>query len=103
MPRRAPLLSFAQAGRFAERVDPDHLGDTTDWIEFSKKRHGVRAIALKVSGESVEPDYRNGDIIYIDPDVAPIHGKDVVVRLGERNEVILKRLVWSSQDLVDTL
>ena len=93
IPRRVPLLSFAQAGRFAESVYPDHLGDAMDWIEFPKKRHGPRTIALRVSGESMEPAYHNGDIIYIDPDVAPIHGKDVVVRLGERNEVTFKRLV----------
>jgi SOS-response transcriptional repressor LexA len=41
----------------------------------------------------MEPDYHHGDIIYIDRDVAPVHGKDVVVRLGERNEVTFKRLV----------
>jgi phage repressor protein C with HTH and peptisase S24 domain len=93
IPRRVPLLSLAQAGRFAESVYPNHLGDAEDWIEFPKKRHGSRTIALKVSGESMEPDYHNGDIIYIDPDVAPIHGKDVAVRLGERNEVTFKRLV----------
>ena len=93
IPRRVPLLSLAQAGRFAESVYPEHLGDATDWIEFPKKRQGPRTIALRVSGESMEPDYHNGDIIYIDPDVAPIHGKDVVVRLGERNEVTFKRLV----------
>jgi SOS-response transcriptional repressor LexA len=93
IPRRVPLLSLAQAGRLAESAYLDSLADATDWIEFPKKRHGPRTVALRVSGESMEPDYHNGDIIYIDPDVAPIHGKDVIVRLGERNEVTFKRLV----------
>ena len=93
IPRKVPLLSLAQAGRIAESVYPAQLSDAADWIEFPKKRHGPRIIALRVSGESMEPDYHNGDIIYIDPDVAAIHGKDVVVRLGERNEVTFKRLV----------
>jgi SOS-response transcriptional repressor LexA len=93
IPRRVPLLSLVQAGKFAESAYLDSLADATDWIEFPKKRHGPRTIALRVSGESMEPDYHNGDIIYIDPDVAPIHGKDVIVRLGERNEVTFKRLV----------
>jgi len=91
--RRVPLLSLAQAGRLAESVYPDHLGSGTDWIAFPKKRQGVRTIALRVSGESMEPHYFNGDIIYIDPDVAPIHGKDVIVRMGDRNEVTFKRLI----------
>lgn len=29
----------------------------------------------------------------MDPDVAPEHGKDVVVRLGDRDEVVFRRLV----------
>lgn len=91
--RRVPLLTLAQAGRFAESVYPDHLGSVTDWIAFPKKRQGVRTVALRVSGESMEPYYYNGDLIYIDPDVAPIHGKDVIARLGEHNEVTFKRLI----------
>jgi SOS-response transcriptional repressor LexA len=91
--RRVPLLTLAQAGRLAESVYPDHLGSGMDWIAFPKKRQGVRTVALRVSGESMEPYYYNGDIIYIDPDVAPIHGKDVIVRLNEHNEVTFKRLI----------
>ena len=41
----------------------------------------------------MEPLYQHGDIIYVDPDLAPGHGKDVVVRLEDRNEVTFKRLV----------
>ena len=41
----------------------------------------------------MEPGYQHGDIIFVDPDVAPEHGKDVVARLGDRNEVVFKRLV----------
>jgi SOS-response transcriptional repressor LexA len=93
IPRRVPLLSLVQARRFAESEYLDSLADATDWIEFPKKRHGPRTIALRVTGESMEPDYHNGDVIYIDPDVAPVHGKDVIVRLGERHEVTFKRLV----------
>lgn len=93
IPRRVPLLSFAQAGRFAESAHLDSLSNATDWIEFPKKRHGPRTVVMRISGESMEPEYRHGDIIYIDPDVAPIHGKDVVICLGERYEVTFKRLV----------
>jgi SOS-response transcriptional repressor LexA len=92
-PRCVPLLSLAEAGRFAKSVYPNHPGDATDWIECPTKQHGPRAIALKVSGESMEPDYQDGDIIYVDPDLAAVHGKDVVVCLGDRNEITFKRLL----------
>jgi len=91
--RLVPLLSLTQARRFAEEGRLGELNDATDWIEFPKKRQGSRTIALRVSGESMEPDYHNGDIIYIDPDGAPMHGKDIIVRMGPREEVIFKRLV----------
>jgi SOS-response transcriptional repressor LexA len=41
----------------------------------------------------MEPDYQEGDIIYVDPDLAATNGKDIVIRLEERNEVTFKRLV----------
>ena len=92
MPRCVPLLSLAQMGRLAYHIHPNY-GDVTDWIECPKKRHGQRTFASKVSGDSMQPDYQNGDIIYVDPDVAAVHGKDVIVRLGDRNEVRFNRLV----------
>jgi SOS-response transcriptional repressor LexA len=41
----------------------------------------------------MEPGYQHGDIIFVDPDIEPGHGKDVVVRFGERNKVMFRRLV----------
>ena len=96
-PRVVPLLSLAQAAKSAESAYPNYARDATDWIECPKKRHGSRTVALKVSGESMEPDYQNGDIIYVDPDVAAVHGKDVVVRLVDRNEAAFRRLVVESE------
>ena len=51
---------------------------------------------MRIAGESMEPDYQNGDIIYVDPDIAAVHGKDVVVRLVNRNEATLRRIVVES-------
>ena len=45
----------------------------------------------------MEPGYQHGDIVFVDPDVAPEHGKDVVVRLDEGNEAEFKRLVVEGQ------
>lgn len=48
--------------------------------------------ALKVEGISMEPEYRHGDIIFVDPEVEPTHGADVVVRQTNK-EHVFKRLV----------
>src|SRR5882757_585932 len=90
--RLVPLISRVRAGAFAEGIDNYQPGDAEDWLA-PPKPCGPRTIALQVEGESMEPRYQNADIIYVDPDVAAVHGKDVVVRLDDRGEVTFKRLV----------
>jgi len=90
--RRVPLISWVRAGSFEESIDNYQPGDAEDWLA-PVKPCGPETIALRVQGESMEPRYQNGDIIFVDPDVAPVHGKDVVVRLVDRGEATFKRLV----------
>lgn len=89
---RVALISWAQAGSSADALNNPQSGDGEEWMP-RPKHSGARTFALRVRGESMEPGYQHGDIIFVDPDVAPEHGKDVVVRLDDRNEVVFKRLV----------
>jgi SOS-response transcriptional repressor LexA len=90
--RRVALVSWAQVGSLADSLDNLPTGDDENWMP-RPKHSGARTFALRVRGESMEPGYQHGDIIFVDPDVVPEHGKDVVVRLDDRNEVVFKRLV----------
>ena len=87
-----PVISWVQAGEFAETMDPYPLGQGQRRVKCPV-RCGPRTFALVVTGESMEPRYHNDDIIYVDPDVPAVHGKDVVVRREDKNEVTFKRLV----------
>jgi SOS-response transcriptional repressor LexA len=89
---RVALISWVQASSLANALDNPQPGDCEEWMP-RPKHSGARTFALRVRGESMEPSYQHGDIIFVDPDVAPEHGKDVVARLGDRNEVVFKRLV----------
>jgi SOS-response transcriptional repressor LexA len=93
LPGCVPLISWVQAKRLTESVCLDHPADVTDWIECPRTPRGPRTVALKVSGESMEPDYQHGDLIYVDPGVAAVHGKDVVVFLSDGHDVLFRRLV----------
>lgn len=55
--------------------------------------HSNETFALPVLGEAMVGDdgYREGEIIFIDPCVTPVHGKDVVVLKGDI--AIFRRLV----------
>ena len=48
---------------------------------------------LRVRGASMEPKFREGELIFVDPQAPVEHGKFVVVRLEESNEVTFKQLI----------
>ncbi len=87
-----PLISEVSAGSFDEAIDNYQPGDGKRWLA-GPERCGRRTVALYVDGESMEPRYQNRDIIFVDPQADAIHGKDVVVRLDDRNAVTFKRLI----------
>jgi SOS-response transcriptional repressor LexA len=88
-----PLISWVQAGNFAESIDLHAPGDAEHWVKKPPKLCGPKTFALRVEGISMEPNYHMGAHIYVDPDVPAINGKDVVIRLDDRNEVTFKRLM----------
>ena len=48
---------------------------------------------LRVEGESMEPKFHDGDLIYVDPQVPPENGRYVIVRLEGAHEAILRQLI----------
>jgi hypothetical protein len=48
---------------------------------------------LRVKGASMEPKFANGDLIFVDPDIAPESGKYVIVRLAGSDEADFKQLI----------
>ena len=52
---------------------------------------GEATFALKVKDNSMEPELRLNDILIIDPDKTPTPGCFVVAKIGENNEVIIRR------------
>jgi len=90
--RAVPVISLVQAGAFGETVDPYQPGDGSAWL-ICPAHCGPGTFALKVNGESMEPRYHNGDIIFVDPDISAAQGSDVIVRLENSNEATFKQLV----------
>lgn len=89
---KVPLISWVQAGHWCEAVEPFQPGDAEDWL-FCPVKHGPSTFALRVRGVSMEPKYRDGAIIYVDPDRSADHLSNVVVRLEGESEVTFKQLV----------
>ena len=88
--RMVPLISWVQAGDFVDPQAQTTPGYAETWVETSATNSG-NAFALVVSGDSMEPEFRDGDIITVDPDRAPVSGNFVVVKNG--HEATFKQLV----------
>ena len=77
--RRVPRISFVQAGVWTEAVDAYAPGAGEDYL-LTQTDLGPLAFALTVRGASMEPEFREGDTIIIDPDVKPAPGDFVVAK-----------------------
>ena len=72
--RLIPVIDTIQAGRLKEINDPYSPGDGFD-VEYCDSALGKWTFALEISGESMLPEFRPGDRVIIDPDIAPNPGE----------------------------
>jgi phage repressor protein C with HTH and peptisase S24 domain len=86
-----PLIGFAEAGDGGYFDDGGFpVGRGWDEIAFPAV-NDEHAYALEISGESMEPAYRDGDVIVVSP-AAPIRRGDRVVVKTKDGEVMVKEL-----------
>jgi SOS-response transcriptional repressor LexA len=95
-----PLISWIQAGDWAEASDPFHPGEAEAWIP-SVKPHSERAFALRVRGDSMTSphgkSYPEGSIIIVEPERrSPVNGERIVAKLEGSSEVTFK--VYKEED-----
>jgi phage repressor protein C with HTH and peptisase S24 domain len=89
--RAVPLLGFAEAGSGGYFDDGGFpAGEGWDEIAFPAVSD-EHAYALEVSGQSMEPAYRDGDVILVSPS-APLRRGDRVVVRTRGGEVMAKEL-----------
>jgi phage repressor protein C with HTH and peptisase S24 domain len=98
--RRIPLIGFAQAGGEGFFDDGGYpVGGS--WDEVSLPDIGdPNAYGLEISGDSMEPVYRDGDQIIVSP-ASPIRRGDRVVVRSTAGEVMAKELVRQSARRVE--
>jgi SOS-response transcriptional repressor LexA len=85
-----PLIDYVQAGQWAEIADAYQPGDGEEMLSTSGPC-GPHTFGLRVKGRSMEPDYLEGDIIIVDPDVRPDPGGFVVAKLDDTEEATFKK------------
>ena len=89
---QVPLISWVQAGAWTEPFCP--VGDDLEYYP-APPTCGPRAFGLRVRGESMIEVYLPGTLIFVDPDVEPVSGDDVVVQCEQHGgaEATFKRYI----------
>lgn len=83
--RTVPIISTVQAGNWREAVEHGVLGYVMTFLDLSEQ-----IFALRVEGDSMEPDFKPGDTLIIDTLVSPRPG-GYVVALNARGEASFKK------------
>lgn len=93
---KVPLISWVQAGIASEVIDLLQPGEGFDWIETTCqiKQH---TYALRVVGDSMTPDFPEGVVIVVEPEMEPNPGDFVIARNGD-DEATFKQLVKDGAD-----
>lgn len=80
--RRIPLISYVQAGAWTCVADTFQPGDADEWLMTDQMLSDC-AFALQIKGDSMLPEFKEGDRVIIDPAVFPQPGDYVVAKNGE--------------------
>lgn len=92
--RRVPVVNYIQAGDPELVVDAYAMGGGMDFIGIDEELAamlGPNAFALVVTGDSMAPEIRAGDIVIVDPAIPHSPGDIVVAKVNGDTEATLKK------------
>lgn len=101
--RKIPILGCAQAGAEGYFDDAGYpVGNGWDEVQIPEfdSEPGNNIYALEISGDSMQPLYREGDVLIISPEARLRRGDRVVVRTTG-GEVMAKELIRQTASKVD--
>ena len=90
--RWVPLISWVEAGWGAEAIAHLGPGETEEWFPCPAKC-SPNTFALRVRGDSMLPDYREDEIVFVDPVLEPRHRDEVVVCNEQNGEATMKQIL----------
>ncbi|MFK7701765.1 LexA family protein [Pseudomonas caspiana] len=92
-----PLISWIQAGSWCEISDVRSVEDVDTWLPcavyHSKETYALRVRGLSMFNPHERRSFRDGDIIYVDPQRDPENGSLVIAKLIDSDEATFKQLV----------
>lgn len=87
--RRIPILNYVQAGNFTY-VNAEYLDNGMQETVMTSLEHSPHTFGMRLKGNSMEKEFREGDIVIIDPAIEPLPG-DYVVAANDGGEAMFKK------------
>ena len=87
-----PLIAWDEVGKGRE-ISEDKPPTYNTQLLICPVKCSEETFVLRVRGASMEPKFREGELIFVDPQAPAEHGNYVVVRFEASNEVTFKQLI----------
>lgn len=97
LPFEVPLINKVTAGYPAGFTDLGFPARVADDYVRCPDLHDPDAFAARVVGDSMEPDYREGDIVVFSPGRPLTDGDDCFARLADDDESTFKRVYFETE------
>lgn len=104
LPRAVPLINLVPAGQAAEFTDLGYPARVADSYVAAPELGDPDAFAARITGDSMEPTYREGDVVIFSPGREVRDGMDCFARLAEPDsETTFKRVYFERGEGGDEL
>lgn len=100
--RAVPVVGLAKAGADGFFDDVGYPVGAAETVRFPGLVNEARVYALEIAGDSMEPLYREGDVVIVQPG-APVRRGDRVVVRTRAGEVMAKALGRRNEQSVELL
>lgn len=94
---RAPLINNVRAGYPTEFTDLGYPARVADEYVTVPDLHDPDAFAARVVGDSMAPEYREGDIVVFSPERDAVSGSDCFVRFERDETTTFKRVFFEER------
>jgi SOS-response transcriptional repressor LexA len=84
-----PVVTWVTAGRWPDVCDAYEPGGDEEWIDSDVR--GRNVFALRVTGDSMEPEFHDGEVLTVNPHAESLPGDFVVVKNSD-GETTFKQL-----------
>jgi len=98
--RLVPVINKVSAGYPSDFNDLDYpVGIADDYVRCPDL-HDPNAFAVRVVGDSMEPKFREGDIVIFSPAAEVHNGDDCFIRFAMPHETAFKRVFFEADDKI---